>query len=112
MPAASSDPRKKELLALLARAQAIAQSMTTAAADEDASQAERLQAEAQRMQQYSTAFTLACIANEPAPISLFKPWASYSRFRQWEQAGKLPLRRINRKVCCTPSAFFAHWRSL
>jgi hypothetical protein len=58
------------------------------------------------------AFALAVLKDEPLPISLLAPWASYVRFRQWELAGKIKLERANGKVCVQPSVFFAFWRSL
>lgn len=103
--------RKAELVSTLRHAQVLASAMTTADAGADASLEERLQVEGQRMQQFTAAFTLAFIADEPTPISMYRAWASYSQFRKWEQAGKLSLSRKNRKVCVRPSQFFEFWRS-
>lgn len=103
---------KTELLALLKRAQVVAESMTTASTVDDASLADRLRAEARRHEQFINAFVLAYISDQPSPISLFRPWASYGSFRRWELTRRIKLHRANGKVCVEPNEFFRFWKTL
>ncbi len=73
---------------------------------------EKLAEALDRDRRESRALALAVLTDEPVPVSLLKPWASYAAFWKWEKAGKLTLTRANGKVCVRPSHFFALWRSL
>ncbi|MBI2497950.1 MAG: hypothetical protein HYV75_08600 [Opitutae bacterium] len=104
--------KQRKLLAHLKSAQTIAESMATASAADDASLADRLRAEARRHEQFTTAFMLAFISDEMVPVSSFRAWASYGKFRLWEKAGLISMQRKNRKACVRPSQFIELWRQL
>ncbi len=104
--------RNRKLLTLLEDARRLAEQVASNDCADSGDEVERLAAEGRKMQQAAMVLVLAFISDEPTPISLFKPWASYSQFRIWEGEGTLKLTRRNRKVCVTPSAFFAVWRKL
>jgi hypothetical protein len=57
------------------------------------------------------AFSLAVLEDEPCPVSLFKPWASYAQIRLWSMRPKdqAPLRTqlLNGKLCVVPTEFFS-----
>lgn len=56
-------------------------------------------------------FVLAMLSDEPVPISLFRPWASYSQFKRWQKAKLISLHKANGKLCCRPKEFFRFWRT-
>ncbi len=50
---------------------------------------------------------LAVLSDQPVPVSMFKPWASYWAVNKAERDGALTLERRNKKLLIAPSAFFA-----
>ena len=71
----------------------------------DAPPQERAQAEV-------SAVLLALVADELCPASLFRPWASARRIRQWREHGVLNVSVVNGKNCVRPSDFFALFNAL
>lgn len=63
----------------------------------------------------ANALVLAVLADEPCPVSLFRPWASYAQIRLWSKrpgADRLPTLILNGKLCAKPSHFFAALKTL
>lgn len=63
----------------------------------------------------ANALVLGAIKDEPCPVSLFKPWASYDQIRLWskrDDADRLETEVLNGKLCVKPSAFFTALKKL
>jgi hypothetical protein len=66
-------------------------------------------------QDASNAMVLAVLQDEPCPVSLFKPWASYAQIRLWSKRtddDRLETELLNGKLCVRPRAFFAALKKL
>lgn len=65
-------------------------------------------------QEAANALVLAVLADEPCPVSLFRPWASYAQIRLWSMSEKKPLStvKLNGKLCVKPTDFFRALRDL
>ncbi|RMH26831.1 MAG: hypothetical protein D6692_08525 [Planctomycetota bacterium] len=95
----------QELETLLAEA-------TSAAQTCDDEQERTLRQREAALTQHTHRLVLALLQDDPVPISLLRPFASYEQFRVWERQGRIRLTRANRKVCVKPGEFFDLWRSL
>jgi hypothetical protein len=62
----------------------------------------------------ANALVLAVLGDEPCPVSLFKPWASYAQIRLWSkrETDRLETEVLNGKLCVKPTAFFATLKKL
>jgi len=110
---------KKQLVSLerLQRTLREAQSMVTMVSEETAGQAltieQQQRAFVREVAAQNAAFVLAYVCDEPCPLSLFKPWASARRIKQWRDQGLLKSCQMrNGKMTCLPSEFFAFYRTL
>lgn len=60
--------------------------------------------------EWSHAMVLAVIADEPVPVSLFRPWACRATIWRWStqvEKDRMPTELLNGKTCVRPSDFFA-----
>ena len=63
----------------------------------------------------ANALVLAVLNNEPCPVSLFKPWASYAQIRLWSMRTdehKLTTELLNGKLTVRPVDFFRALKAL
>ncbi|GEM_PF-3969859 len=63
----------------------------------------------------ANALVVAVLGDEPCPVSLFKPWASYGQIRLWSKrtdGDRLVTEILNGKTCVRPSAFFVALKTL
>lgn len=63
----------------------------------------------------ANALVLAVLNNEPCPVSLFKPWASYAQIRLWSLRNdehRLPAEVLNGKLTVRPVDFFRVLKAL
>lgn len=69
---------------------------------------EEFSATLKKNQDAANALVLAVLADEPCPVSLFRPWASYAQIRLWAMRDKkpLPTQKLNGKLCVKPTDFF------
>lgn len=108
----SADLKNRKLIAAIESVKKLAEELTAGNADEALTLVEQLKAEGNRAMQQAVILSLAYITEEPTPISVFKPFASYAQFRVWEGERKITLLRKNRKVCVVPAQFFKLWRTV
>ena len=63
----------------------------------------------------ANALVLAVLNNEPCPVSLFKPWASYAQIRLWsmrDDEHRLTTELLNGKLTVRPVDFFRVLKAL
>lgn len=75
---------------------------------------EQLRQEGAAVRQAGLALVLALVADKYTPASLFAPWASVKRIRQWRDDPAVRLDVIVRhgRCCLRPSDFFRHWNAM
>jgi hypothetical protein len=107
-----SDTRKERAMRALREAEAYISGIRDDVDGDAKTLMETLRGELQQAKAAPTALLLALLADEPCPATLFAPWASSKRIRQWRDSGKLSAVIKHGRTCVRPSEFFKFFNAL